>query len=577
MAKRWLAYFSESSEAKKLFLLFIAALIVRTIGINYGYLHGDERIDSAARALAGDIVPGQHFYPPLLNYITAVFFALLYGVGRLIPVWYDLAEFRQQYFADPLPFYLTARLVVSLFSAALAPLFYLIARELGFSKSLALLAGIFGIFIPGIVVFTHIAKSDVPLATATILVFYVLLLKNRLPNTRWVDGVLGVSVSMALSFKHSYVFILAPLAILFLAFFHWRYNDWRLTLRSLTVVALAALISWALFNIGVLLDFQNFLEFQKIQAVMSIREQDSWWASLGRWLSITGHTVQGVNRLTLLLFMVFPLVCVKAFTSKSNSLLLLIFWVATLLATLLLVKITGTRQQGGLWLPYICAMQLFAVLLLCRLLQLAQGWLRTVARVLVMLALGGSLMGSWAGLQMALAKPMVRHLDAFVEENYRQSQAKILTATRLTLNQTQAMAKAEYQRHERVARKYNIQLPERAAERLQTTEHSDALNYFTMPIVMHGLEFADDSDLQGIIKPYAWPFQREEWQLDYWLHQGFEVFILSDHEYALTVSEVEPVKHFHTEIFNRCRRVAHFEPVKKLFVEFSATVYECTK
>ncbi|MBX2807547.1 MAG: phospholipid carrier-dependent glycosyltransferase, partial [Cellvibrionaceae bacterium] len=573
--KGWVECFSTLSEAKKLLLLFVAALIVRTIGINFGYLHGDERIDSAARALSGDLVPNQHFYPPLLNYITAVFFALLYGLGRLIPVWYDLAEFRQQYFSDPLPFYLTARLVVNLFSAALAPLFYLIAKELGFSKSLALLVGVFGIFIPGIVVFTHIAKSDVPLAATTVLVFYILLLKTRIPNSLWVDIVLGVSVSMALSFKHSYVFMLAPLALLFLVFFHQQQKDLSLTLRSVTRVALAAIISWIVFNIGVLLDFQNFLEFQKIQAVMSVREGHSFVDSLGKWLSIVGDYVQGVNILVVLVFLLFPVIYLKPFNLEKNTALMLVFWGSTVVGTLFIVKISGTRQQGGLWLPYICAMQLFAVLLLCHLIQSAHKFVRAIACVAIIVALAFSLVGSWTGLQMALARPMIDKLDAFVEERYQQTQTKILTGIDLTLQQTQAMSAAEYARHERVAKKYEIQLPVRAAERLQTQDDSNAVNYFTMPIVMHGLEFADDEDLKGMVKPYAWPFQHEEWQLDYWLAQGFEVFILSDHDYALSISTVEPIKRFHTEIFNRCEQVAYFAPVKKVFVEFSATVYEC--
>ena len=63
-------------------LMFIVAVLFRSIGINYGYWHGDERVNDAAKVLTGQLVPGQHFYPPLWNYINAVAYAIVYIVGR---------------------------------------------------------------------------------------------------------------------------------------------------------------------------------------------------------------------------------------------------------------------------------------------------------------------------------------------------------------------------------------------------------------------------------------------------------------------------------------------------------------
>jgi len=69
--------------------------------------------------------------------------------------------------------------------------------------------------------------------------------------------------------------------------------------------------------------------------------------------------------------------------------------------------------------------------------------------------------------------------------------------------------------------------------------------------------------------------QKEEWKLDYWLNEGFEVFILGDHDYTREKSNVDVIRSFHNEIKERCELVQHFNPTKPLYIEFSATVYDC--
>ena len=67
-------------------VLFTVAFLLRAVGADYGYFHGDERINEAAKVLTGQLVPEQHFYPPLINYLNAIGLAGLFGLGPPLPV-----------------------------------------------------------------------------------------------------------------------------------------------------------------------------------------------------------------------------------------------------------------------------------------------------------------------------------------------------------------------------------------------------------------------------------------------------------------------------------------------------------
>ena len=108
--------------------LFLLAFALRALGADYGYFHGDERINDAAKVLAGQIVPGQHFYPPLITYLNGLAFGGLFALGLPLGWWGSPGEFRAQYFSDPTVFYLTARYLTAVIGALIAPLFFAIGR-----------------------------------------------------------------------------------------------------------------------------------------------------------------------------------------------------------------------------------------------------------------------------------------------------------------------------------------------------------------------------------------------------------------------------------------------------------------
>src|SRR5579863_10290952 len=119
--------------------LLLLALAIRCIGLLWGAIGADENISDPAKVLTGQLIPTSHYYPPLLNYLTAAGYVVLYAIGIPLRLWRNTAEFRAAYFDDPNPFLLVLRLVVAVTGAVAAPLSAAIAARLGLSRTSCLL------------------------------------------------------------------------------------------------------------------------------------------------------------------------------------------------------------------------------------------------------------------------------------------------------------------------------------------------------------------------------------------------------------------------------------------------------
>ncbi len=69
---------------------------VRAWLVDHDIYHDDEKIDSALQAPAEELVPGQHFYLPPINYLNAVTLAALFALGLIAGCWDDIGTLRDQ-------------------------------------------------------------------------------------------------------------------------------------------------------------------------------------------------------------------------------------------------------------------------------------------------------------------------------------------------------------------------------------------------------------------------------------------------------------------------------------------------
>jgi len=565
-------YFSVDriSDKQWMILLFVLAIFVRVVGIDYGYFHGDERINEAAKVLTGDVIPTEHFYPPLLNYINAVFIGGLFVIGRILGFWHSASDYRAQYFENPLVFYVTCRFVIAFISALAVFIFYQFTRRLGATRFGAILSALFAVFIPAAILLSHFSKSDLALATSTIWVFYLVFCKLENVESRRLDFLIGLGVALAFSFKQTYLFIALPLFIGYVYFLmsgsNLRNSVFSL-LRSISLFFPLMII----FNIGSILDYERYIEFQKIQQVMSFRD-DTFFESLGAFVAWSLDAGAGITALPLLLFVVFPLIVPFLTQNPFHRRYLWLVWFSLFFGTFVVIVITGQRQHSGLLIAYWTGIQLCAALavgLKGKIPKVATYAQSIVALVTIMYLFYGSSI-VW---RQAAAKPIVDGLTEYIKENYRTE--KILTSAQIRVPQNRLAKEADYARHLRIAEKYKVVMPERAAERSLLNTSENALFYRYMPGVMHGLENASDEDLEGIIQPYAWPLQAEEWNIDYWVNQGFSVFIVSNFESRVGESQPFLVSAYYNAMRTRCDLQQVFYSSKKMFLEENVHVFEC--
>lgn len=553
-------------EAALLLTLFAAAFAVRIIGVDYGYFHGDERVNDAAKVLTGQLVPGQHFYPPLLNYLNGIAFGVLYAGGRLLGVWSDTGAFRAQYFADPTVFHVTARLVTAALGALLAPLFYLAARGLRLPVWPAIAAGILGALLPIAVYQSHIAKGDVPLASAAVLFLVLLLARQRGGTGVWSDLALGAAAAVALSFKHSFLFLLLPLVLVHGVLLA-RAEGAAATARSFALSLGAVVVIWPVLNIGILLDWQNFITYQRIQSVMSV-VGGSYPEAVALWAGSGFSSVLGLGPVGFAVALLFPVYLASPLCRLPQRALLACIWAALIVSVLVTLLLVGTRQPEHLWLPQAAGFALLAALALADVMR------RNVAAVgLWALAVGFCGFGATVVSRQALAEPNRTDLQALLLERY--ADRRILTGIRLFLPQATEAFAMDQARLERLAAKYGVALPERAPERVAAADNGAALFYRRIPEVMYGLQNATDEELKGLVQAHAWPPQAEDWSLDAWLAQGFDVVVASDVDHALNDTQSRMLHAFWSDVAARCTIAAEIAPRKPLFLERRLTVFDC--
>lgn len=553
--------------------LFLVAVVLRTAGADFGFFHGDERVNDAARFLAGEWVPTQHFYPPFFNYLNGVAFTGLFAFGILTGLWTDTAGFQQAYFDDPTPFYLTARYVTAVIGALCAPLVYACARRVGLSPGLSLVAGAFAAVLPIGVYMGHIAKGDTGLATACLAVVWAFAMRVDATRTRRWDIAIGVLVALAFGFKQSALLVLGPLALAMILVIGRR-EGYGPALGSFGVSVLVLLVLWPIMNIGILLDIEGFLAFQKIQTVMSVREEDPLGVGLPITLNIFGDAVTGLNPVILAMAAVVPVWLLAKACRLARRDVLLSVWVANAVSILGISMMVGTRQPEHLFLPNLYILLLLAALVLMDMVRVYGGLAKAVLVTAAGVGFALMLAGSAIVVQQARATPNAERLVAFLADTY--PDARVQSGLVLPVPQTVAAQQMEFDRFDRLGRKYGIAMPEIAPERIVTEDAGDALFWVNTPFVMSGLESDDAKDADFPIQPHAWPVQPEEWELDRWLNADFSIFVVNHFDDLLNVSRSSDIRMFHQDLLARCKRVRDFKARKPLFLEFDITVFDCS-
>lgn len=557
---------SHSLNINLLILLFGIALLIRIMGLLWGGKHLDENLGAAAKVLAGQLIPDSHYYPPFFNYLNAIAYGILYGIGRLIGFWWQPTDFRLQYFENPTPFLFSIRFVTACLGAAAAPLAALIADRLQLQWRSCLIVGGLIAIAPAPVLLSHISKHDIGLSSAILLVVWLLLKKIKFPTSKSLDLFLGIGIALALSFKQLAIFLLAPLSLGFIIYLKVN-AGWKQTIQSVAIIFFSSVLLWSLLNIGIILDFKNFLEYQTILNLMWRQGNNQLSQALYQFGLIITDFYKGAALPAFLLWLSLPII-------RRDKPTILV-WGSTLVAILLHALVSKGGATEFHLLPYNTLIVLLAGIAATTLLEKvrSQGFLKLVPLSILVVCSG---LATIVITGQAITLPMNKEIASTILRLAQPGETRILSSSSSLVDllpiDPQAR-KDEHQRHERLAKKYGIELPDRAQERSSDLNSNRGYYIRFFPWVIGRLEVYKENELE-VIKPFAWPLQPEEWELNYWLDRGFSIFIV-ENETELLNSKIDAYRQFHRQIRDRCQPLATIEPKKPLFGDLQTRIYQC--
>lgn len=553
-----------------LLALYCVAFLLRLPGLDCGGVQmPDEDVGAAAKVLMGQLTLQQYYYPPFLHYFIACFYAAYYLLGRIVGWWSSSSEFRAAYFADKTQFYVLMRLAVTVISATVAPLTYLLAVDQEIRKRYAIVIGAIIAFLPASVFFSHVAKHDNGLGPAFLL---VLLMSFRLkvhPDQIGRQVGLAAAAAIAFSFKQSAIFMVLPV-LLILGGALLRSNfPVTTTLRAATVTAVLTIVFWIPLNIGILVDLRRFLDAQTLLSQMASRDSSaSVTASV--WFNLITSVRGGVPLAILLLWTSTPIIAFLAFRQSEIRFKLLVIWSSTAIAILSVLSIAGERQPDWLMLPYAVVMATTVLLVGAHLFSSPGRYAQMSGGTILLTVAAFFIIGTIETLRQAVAEPLGSQISKAIE-HLIPLESRIVTSVDLKgfLPMSSKGLEEERARDEDLAKKYSVSLPPMAPEAQVTIESGYTVRNF--PWVMGGLEALPPEKIKVVI-PFSWPIQPEEWQIQYWLDRGYRVFVVED---FLLTHPVAAYRDFFLSISRRCDRLAAIEPHKPMFFEHSTTIYRC--
>jgi hypothetical protein len=551
-------------------LLYAAALFVRISVINWGGVMSDENPAAAAKVLTGSLTPEQQFYPPLLNYLTAIAYAVYYGFGRLVGWWATTLDFRAAYFEDKAPFYLISRFVVAALSATAIPITFILAIDQSIRTRVALVVSAVLIVAPASIFSVQIAKSDNALGPAFLLVLLTALRLCQDPNRVSRQAALGASCAVAISFKQSAIFFLIPAVFISFAATVLSQKQTVPILRTWLLAFLVSALVWIPLNFGTLLNIRGFLTAQAVQSQMSLRSS-SFTDSATAWFDAVNSIDTGSPLPVLLAWIFFPVFCFLPSFTRRQKFCFFLIWASVVIGMAVIFVLAGDRQTHQLFLPYSIVIASGLLIGAGRLFDSGQSKTRIIGALMVVSLFFLFAIRSAQIARQAWAEPVAHDVAAALKP-FVDPGTRILSDIDLShyLPVSSQGAREARARDELLAKKYSVILPPIAAESLRSVEGGYVVRYF--PFVIGGLENVTDQDAK-IILPFAWPLQPYEWQLEYWLSRQYQTFVFRE---SMLDHSIAAYRNFFSSINKKCTRLAKIPTRKPVVLEDTMLIYRCS-
>jgi hypothetical protein len=206
---------------------------------------------------------------------------------------------------------------------------------------------------------------------------------------------------------------------------------------------------------------------------------------------------------------------------------------------------------------------------------LREGRWRLVGVLLTVAVVASEGVGSVEVVRQAMAPSISARCAEVLQAIARPERDRILAANLSLVGVPIDMAASDedYRRDERLAKKYGVKLGERAEEKKSHRDQAARGFYVRpLPFALGGMEDLDQKVAESAVKPYWWPIQEEEWDLDYRTAQGFNIFVVSD-ETGPGISGIPAYRTLYQQIKERCEQVAVLPCRRQLFSEQEVRIY----
>ena len=411
------------------------------------------------------------------------------------------------------------------------------------------------------VLWSHYSKPESGVAFGVLLLVWSLLRKLDVPDAKGADIVVGVAIATVMSFKQTALFLLAPALVGYVALLRWESGlEWSKIARGLLVALMACVVAWVPMNIGILLNIPGFLDYQRATVVLMSRNATAYQIA-EHVIPIIAGNLTGLTVAGMLVWLFSP--CVR------RDWRFLILWGSTFFAYVAFSTISGgLKTTPRYFLPYDELAFTLACIAALTLVE-RSGRRRLVGGFLTVALLVCEGLGSGEVVRQALTTPIRARCAEVLTAIADPKRDKILAAnpylTGLPIDTT--ASDEEFRRSERLAKKYGIKLAERAEEN-KSHKYQTARGYYVrlMGFGMGGTEDLEREKAETAVKPFWWPIQEEEWNLDYWTALGFNIFVVSD-EAGPAITTVPAYRSMHQQIKERCEQIAVLVCRRNLFGE----------
>lgn len=256
-------------------IILFFSFIIKITGINYGLpysYHTEEYkiVNYALKFGTGDFNPRFFEYPSLYLYFIFFIYGIIFVIGKVLDFYKSVSDFALLYFRNPTIFYLSGRIISSIFGTLSVLILYFIVKKI-YDRKTAIISMLLFSVVPSVVVSCKIVRIEMALIF-TSLVFFWFLLKTFYDREDKDSNYYICAILVGIGTSLKYI----PAIFLPLIFYVHFLKRKKLINKTTIICCLLFILSFILGTPYSVFDFRTFIQDIKGLSVSSYGRQISY-------------------------------------------------------------------------------------------------------------------------------------------------------------------------------------------------------------------------------------------------------------------------------------------------------------